>query len=44
MTVSTGLEDEERPTGEVPALPTGFGHPAAHRSVPKDLRYELVAA
>ncbi|WP_421734958.1 hypothetical protein [Cellulomonas sp.] len=42
--MSTGPENEERPPGEVPALPTGFGHPAARRSVPTDLRYELVAA
>jgi hypothetical protein len=44
MTVITALEDEERPAGEVPALPTGFGHAAAHRSVPTDLRFDLVAA
>ncbi|MBO9554907.1 hypothetical protein [Cellulomonas sp.] len=42
MTVNATLDDEDRPAGEVPALPVDFTRTAAQRPAPRDLRYDLI--
>ncbi|GIG21605.1 hypothetical protein Cch01nite_23290 [Cellulomonas chitinilytica] len=39
MTANT-LEDDDRPTGEIPALPADFTHAIDRRPAPRDLRYD----
>jgi len=44
MTVNATLDDDDRPAGEVPALPVDFTRTAAQRPALRDLRFDLIAA
>jgi hypothetical protein len=42
MTGIADLDDEDRPTGEVPALPAEFTHAVVRRPAAHDLLYDLM--